>query len=333
VQPGLGVGAASNGAGVWRLGRDGASLAASLVGPFRRTAGGPPDRPGGWLGAPSGAASRTKRFSHGPFALPTRTPYARPGPPLRPARGEVMSRFFHTCWQFCAGWVFMCVWIPAILVVGAVTLGRRKDTLGSAMMRGFGKAGLAIAGVRLELDDATQATLRRRCGRVLTFNHSSTLDLFIGAALMPEGGVTVVKRELLRVPLIGQAIWVLNVIPIDRKNRAQTTAVLERNGQRLRRERLSAVMAPEGTRSKSGELGPFKMGAFHLAIGAGVPVVPMVFHGAATLWPRGRRACSRGTVRVEILPEISTAGLGADDARALAETTRAAYLQAMARAE
>ena len=241
-------------------------------------------------------------------------------------------------------WAFCALWLPVIAVLMLVTLGRRKDTLGAALMRIWGSGMLWIAGVRLQVDPEVRAELALRRARVMPFNHGSTLDLFIGAALMPAGGVTIVKRELMFVPLIGQVVLLLDIVMLDRRNRDRAAASLKAAGDRLRREKLSVFIAPEGTRAAGGQVGPFKLGAFHLAVEARVPIVPMVWHGAGRLLPLGAWHCRSGTVRISLLREM-TMHLSGDerqpteasqhtqkpnDVHAMAATLRAAYQAALA---
>ena len=227
--------------------------------------------------------------------------------------------------QNVLAWLISCVWLPLIILAMIVTLRRKRDTLGTAMVRQWGRMLLAVAGVRLVLDPDVQAELGRRRGRVLTFNHSSTLDLIVGAALTPEGGVTVVKRELLRVPLIGQAVLLLDMLPIDRADRSRAAAQFHVAAQRMRNESLSVLIAPEGTRSKTAVLSPFKLGAFHLAMQAGVPIVPLVLHGCAALMPSGQFSCRAGVVRVSMLAEVAPEPWSPAAMRAEAEALRERY--------
>ena len=243
-----------------------------------------------------------------------------------------MRAWFRAIRQFVLAWLYCATWIPLMIVLLAVTIGRRKDTLGTALMRAWGRTMLRISSVQLQVDAEVRTELQRRRARVVTFNHSSSLDLFVGAALMPEGGVTIAKRELLYLPLIGQVVLLLDVVFLDRGNRERAMASLRAIGERVRRESLTVMIAPEGTRSKGPGLGPFKLGAFHLAIEAGVPIVPLVMRGCAKVWAHDAWYCTPGTVRVSLLPEIPTAGLDASEVRHLADTLRADYALALSQA-
>jgi 1-acyl-sn-glycerol-3-phosphate acyltransferase len=111
----------------------------------------------------------------------------------------------------------------------------------------------------------------------------------------------------------------LGMIPIDRDDPAQS---IERLNRLQERGAFSLIMFPEGTRSPDGRMLDFKKGAFTLAIKLGRPVVPIAIHGTSGVMPRGRYlSILPGTVVVEVLPQISTAGLGYDDRDGLRDET------------
>lgn len=225
---------------------------------------------------------------------------------------------------------FSSVWLPAMVVLCGVAGRNRRNRIGPAMQRVWGRTLLTIGGVRLEVPPAVQAMLDDRKMRVLLFNHASTLDLVVGAALMPPGGVTVVKRELGRVPLIGQASWAVGNIAVDRANAPSARATMAAAARRMRDETLQVIVAPEGTRAEEGALGPFKLGAFHIAQQAGAPIVPLVFHDCARIWPRHTPAPLPGTVRVRALPELDLSQVPPEGLRAVADRVRQQYMEALA---
>ncbi len=116
-------------------------------------------------------------------------------------------------------------------------------------------------------------------------NHTSTLDIWMGMWICPYGGVGVAKKELLRVPFFGQ-LYALSGHPlIDRSNRERAIATLKDLADFVRSNRLSIWIWPEGTRSRSGELLPFKKGVVHMAVATGLPIVPILVWGAQEIWP------------------------------------------------
>ncbi|MBM4343466.1 MAG: 1-acyl-sn-glycerol-3-phosphate acyltransferase [Deltaproteobacteria bacterium] len=232
-------------------------------------------------------------------------------------------------WVHAVWWTFTALWTTAMALAMAVTLGRHKATLGAAMMRCWGRVTLAVAGVRLDVDPALAEDLRNRRGRVLVFNHSSTLDLLVGSAIMPPGGVTIAKQEMKRVPIIGWVMRVLDILFIDRGDHAAATASLNAAAARIARERLTIVAAPEGTRSADGSLGPFKMGPFHMAAQAQVPVVALLWVGCPQLWPRKTWVPRSGVVRIVPIGEFAPVPVA--EVRAQAERVRDAFVAALAR--
>ena len=91
------------------------------------------------------------------------------------------------------------------------------------------------------------------------------------------------------------------------------------------------VIAPEGTRSRTGELGPFKLGPMHLAVASRAPIVPMIVAGSARCMPHGQLWAHPGKVIVEFLPAIDTRDYSLDNLRARADDLRALFLAELPR--
>ncbi len=142
---------------------------------------------------------------------------------------------------------------------------------------------------------------------VVIANHESTGDIFLLSSV-PWDMRWVAKAELLRIPLMGQMLWLCGDIPLKRGNKKSVLQMLETCRQTLRRG-LSVMIFPEGTRSKDGCLGRFKDGAFQLAIEAGVPILPIALTGTRQCWARRAFALGRAHARVQILDPIPTAGM------------------------
>ena len=156
---------------------------------------------------------------------------------------------------------------------------------------------------------------------VFTPNHQSHLDILVLLGFLPGETRFAAKQELWRHPVVGGVLDTLGMVPIDRDHPEQAIEALNRAGA----ARLSLVIFPEGTRSRTGDLLPFRKGAFVLAIAAGLPVVPVICRGTRRLMPRGSRlAVVPGDVEIIIEPPIPTAGLTYDDRETLAAQVRAA---------
>jgi len=159
---------------------------------------------------------------------------------------------------------------------------------------------------------------------VFTPNHQSHLDILLLLAFLPGRTRFAAKRELWRHPVVGAVLDTLGMVPIERDQPEHAIDALNRAGG----ERDSLVVFPEGTRSRTGQLLPFKKGAFVLAIATGLPVVPVICRGTRRLMPRGSRlSVLPGEAEIVIEAPIPTAGLTYDDRDALAARVRAVIEQ------
>jgi 1-acyl-sn-glycerol-3-phosphate acyltransferase len=190
-------------------------------------------------------------------------------------------------------------------------------------------AGLWIGGVRVTV------TGRERIDPagvyVYTPNHQSLLDAPIAWTALGRPSRRVgflVKTELERVPIFGYGIKAIGMISVERGNCETALASARRATERLHEGRSFAVF-PEGTRTRDGSLLPFKKGAFHMAIDAGVPIVPVTIDGAYRAMPTGTMRLLPGRVRVTIHEPIPTAGMAPSDVTVLLERARAAIASAL----
>ncbi|HZN55061.1 MAG TPA: lysophospholipid acyltransferase family protein [Candidatus Polarisedimenticolaceae bacterium] len=148
--------------------------------------------------------------------------------------------------------------------------------------------------------------------RVFLANHLSTLDIWVLTAALPVTTRFVAKRSIFWIPVLGQAMAVAGFIPIDRSDRASAIRSLSRAAETVRAG-ASIILFPEGTRSRDGRLGRFKRGAFHLAIDAGVPVVPVAISGTFDVVEPNSIIVRPGPVRVEFAPPIDVRPFAPDD--------------------
>ena len=128
-------------------------------------------------------------------------------------------------------------------------------------------------------------------------NHTSNIDPPVVVPAIPRRSSVLVKKELFRMPFLGQAMRLGDLVPVDRQNREAAIASVERAAQVMRKG-LNMTVFPEGTRSYDGKLLPFKKGPFHLAIETGFPIVPMTIVNSHDVWPKGRFAIHPDTVTV-----------------------------------
>jgi 1-acyl-sn-glycerol-3-phosphate acyltransferase len=156
---------------------------------------------------------------------------------------------------------------------------------------------------------------------VFVANHRSFLDtaaLFFH--LRRRIGI-IAKKELLKVPILGYGMSYVNILAIDRSNRARAVQTMKAATDRLKRGISFGVFA-EGTRARPGQLLPFKKGAFYMAVEAGVPVVPVAIKNTDVLMGKGTGVARPGTIELVVLPPVPTDGLSTDeDIKRLAERT------------
>jgi putative phosphoserine phosphatase/1-acylglycerol-3-phosphate O-acyltransferase len=171
------------------------------------------------------------------------------------------------------------------------------------MMATFGELGTALAGIDLRVEGEEHLWSHRPA--VFLFNHQSGIDLLLVCKLLRRDVVGVAKRELRANPIFGPALAAAGTIFLDRSDRERAIAALAPAVDALRRG-LSIAIAPEGTRSPTPRLGPFKKGAFHIAMAARVPVVPIVLRNAHDALPRGAIVIRPATVEVVVHPPIPT---------------------------
>ncbi len=201
-----------------------------------------------------------------------------------------------------AGLAGMLGGFTAGMVLGAATGSRREAVdLGTTLA---GELGSALAGVRLDVHGAEHLEARPAA---FLFNHQSQLDVLILAKLLRGGFTGVAKQELANSPGFGLMFRLADVAFVDRQDNAQARKALEPAVQKLR-DGISLVIAPEGARSATPALGPFKKGAFHVAMQAGVPIVPIVIRNSGELMWRGATTIHAGTVQVAVLPPVATDG-------------------------
>ena len=223
-----------------------------------------------------------------------------------------------------AGLAGMLGGFTAGMVLGAATGSRREAVdLGTTLA---GELGSVLAGVRLEVHGAEHLAARPA---VFLFNHQSQLDVLILAKLLRGGFTGVAKKELANSPGFGVMFRLADVAFVDRQNNAQARTALEPAVQKLR-DGISLVIAPEGTRSATPALGPFKKGAFHVAMQAGVPIVPIVIRNSGELMWRGATTIHAGKVQVAVLPPVATDDWDAAGLDGHIHEVRGQYLAALA---
>lgn len=190
-----------------------------------------------------------------------------------------------------------------------------------------------VANLKLQLDVVGREHHDRARTYVIMSNHQSHYDIPVLYHVLGGNIRMVAKKELFRVPVFGAAMEAAGFISVDRSNRARAVASLNK-AKAILAQGFNVFIAPEGTRSKSGELLPFKKGGFNLAIEMGLPVLPVSVDGTRNaLPPSAARSQAGAAVRVTIASPIDTAPYaerGKAGRDALLADVRAAIAQGLA---
>lgn len=145
---------------------------------------------------------------------------------------------------------------------------------------------------------------------VVMSNHQSLYDIPALYQALPLRLRMVAKTELFRIPIWAHAMRAAGFIELDRSARERAIASLDRARIALK-QGISIWIAPEGTRSRDGSLGPFKLGGFHLAVGAGARILPVTIVGTNRILPaKGARVVPGAHVRVIVQPPVDPADFG-----------------------
>ncbi|MCW2713566.1 MAG: HAD-superfamily subfamily hydrolase [Frankiales bacterium] len=198
-------------------------------------------------------------------------------------------------------------------LIGAGAAGLGVGVLGRNRRRGIDLATSLFAHVAgavgdVDVDVEGEQHLWSHRPAVFLINHQSALiDLLVTTTILRGGFTAVAKREAASVPVIGQLLTLADFAFVDRADSTQARAALQQAADRLAAG-ISIVISPEGTRSLTPTVGQFKKGGFHLAMQAGVPIVPIVIRNAGELMWRNARTARTGRIEVLVHEPIPTAG-------------------------
>ncbi len=193
--------------------------------------------------------------------------------------------------------------------VAAGLLNRSKREAINVMGSVWGDLAASAAGIDLRVEGQEHLWSQRPA--VFIFNHQSGLELILMLKLLRRDFTGIAKQELRHNPIFGPLFSAAGAVFVDRSNTAKAIESLAPAVEALRHGR-SLIIAPEGTRSTTTAVGPFKKGAFHLAMDAGVPIVPVVFRNVLDALPKGALVVRPAVVEAVILPPVDTSSWSLD---------------------
>lgn len=183
------------------------------------------------------------------------------------------------------------------------------------LIRAWALAWLAPAGCKLTVEGLENVDPSR--SYVVIANHLSNLDVMVCFRALPIPIRYLAKKELFSVPLLNSAMRSVGIVEVDRQARGAAIDSVNFQAARVIAHGHSLIIYPEGTRSRSGTLRPFKKGAFTMAAAAEMPILPMTIHGTWEMWRPGGRTIRPGRVHVVIDQAIPTVGFNKSDVEAL----------------
>lgn len=198
----------------------------------------------------------------------------------------------------------------AVLVIAHTRPDSRSiDTVA----RIWSRCWLWVAEVSLDVSGSEQVDAER--SYVVVANHSSALDIMACFLAVPIPIRYLAKKELFRIPILASAMRAIGIVEVDRRARGSVHEQINTQVAALVASERSVIVYPEGTRN--GELASFKKGAFTLAVGAQLPILPVTIHGSHEAWPPRSAWVRGGKVTVVIDPPIPTEGLTQADTNRL----------------
>ena len=187
------------------------------------------------------------------------------------------------------------VGIPYSLVAGNVGLLYR-------VTMGIIRAGVRAAGIRVEVTGLENLPHGASC--IFLPNHVSNLDPPVVLPVLPGRSSVLLKKELMRIPILGTAMRMGRFVPVERGSRREAAKASVEAAAEALRSGLHMLIFAEGTRSKDGRLAAFKRGPFYLAMETGAPIVPIVITGTQTMMHKGSAAIRPGVAKVRMLRAI-----------------------------
>jgi len=230
----------------------------------------------------------------------------------------------HTAWFLINLFVYTAWYASKAVVAGLLRVPNKPGGVYDECTRRWSVRMIKVAGVEVRISGYDGVPADRPV--VYVSNHQSWFDIWALASILPGQTRFVAKKELQKIPVLGRAMRSAGHIYIDRQNRQAAFSAYEKAAEYIRKG-MSAVLFPEGTRSSTGDLLPFKKGPLVLALAAQVPVIPVYCAGTFTLLPKGTVRLDPHPIAIMFGEQISTEGLRYEDRDKLMAITRKAIEQ------
>src|SRR3954454_9466306 len=234
-----------------------------------------------------------------------------------------MSRLWQSIvslWTWLVLVFCILLWFPVVVIVRLLTAPfDRGNYITGYIFRGIGSTTARLNPLWRFRYSGTMPENPRR-PYVVVSNHESFADILL-ISYLPWEMKWLSKAELFRIPIMGWMMRLAGDIPVKRGFGPSAVEAMARCREVLAR-RVSVMIFPEGTRSATRDMLPFKDGAFRLAVDAGVPILPLAVLGTRSALPKHDWRFNRARATVRVLAPVDTAGLGPADVPALRDRVR-----------
>ena len=240
---------------------------------------------------------------------------------------EFMTGTLRSLWVWAAITALILFWVPLLALIRIFD----RDPVRYRTGRWFRRLGVAMTKTNRawRIHIGGEQVADPRFPYVVVSNHQSLADIPIISHL-PWEMKWIGKKELFRIPLVGWMMRMAGDIPLDRADRRSGARMLLAANRYLQ-QKCSVMFFPEGTRSPDGRLWKFNEGAFHLAIKAGVPVLPLAIEGSRDCLPKKNWKFGPPLdITLHVLPPVPTEGLSVSEAPLLCERVRTMILEKLA---
>jgi len=174
----------------------------------------------------------------------------------------------------------------------------------------------------IEVKTEGRDKIERRTPYIFMSNHLSFLDGPLLFPLIPQAIRVILKKEVFRIPVVGQAMRFVGFVPVDRKRARGGKKSIDQAARMMRERKYSYLIFPEGTRTRDGRTQAFRRGGFFLALESGAAIVPITIRGTYDLMPRGTIFPRRGKVNVLFHPPVPTEGFDQKNMQTLVDRVK-----------
>jgi len=216
--------------------------------------------------------------------------------------------------------LFLVVLVVLItpLIFFCLLTGLREPLI--AIGRWAMRVGRRILGIEVEASGLDK--IDPKTAFVFMSNHESLVDGPLIMMLIPGAARVILKKSVLRIPVVGIAMRHVGFVPVDRKGAEGGKKSIAQAAGLMRGKGYSFLIFPEGTRSRDGRLGPFRRGGFFLALAASAPIVPVTVRGTFELMPKGQKCAKKGKVEVVFHDPVPVTGYSPETMAGLMDRVR-----------